>query len=72
MEPKHINDILPLISVQSSQLDQFKRILEEQKHDDSAENPIYYFSSKLKVCLEQKVVISIENVIKFINCIDIF
>lgn len=49
MDPKHIDDILPLISVQKSQLDQFKQTLKEQKLNGSFDNPIYYFSEKLKV-----------------------
>lgn len=49
MDPKHIDDILPLISVQKAQLDQFKLVLKEQTLNRSFENPIYYFSEKLKV-----------------------
>lgn len=48
MDAKHINDILPLISVGKLQLEQFKRNLELE---NSAENPIHYFSTKLQVCL---------------------
>lgn len=51
MDPKHIDDILPLISVQKPKLDQFKLILKEQNLDGSFENPVYYFSRKLKVCM---------------------
>lgn len=51
MDPKHIDDILPLISVQKAQLDQFKQVLKEQTPNRSNENPIYYFSKKLKVSM---------------------
>lgn len=54
MESKHIDDILPLIPVQKTQLDQFKLILKEQNRDGLVENPIYYFSEKLKVCNDKK------------------
>lgn len=55
MDPKHIDDILPLISVENTQLDQFKLTLKEQKLNDSFENPIYYFSDKLKVCIGKTI-----------------
>lgn len=54
MEPKHIDDVLPLISVQKSQLNQFKRNLEKQELNGVTQNPIYYFSEKLKVCMAKK------------------
>lgn len=49
MDASHIDDILPLISVQKTRLEHFKRDLDEQELNGSAENPIYYFSAKLKI-----------------------
>lgn len=49
MDPKQIEDIFPLISVQKTQLDQFKLMLKQQKFNGSFESPIYYFSEKLQV-----------------------
>lgn len=49
MDPRHIDDILPLICVEKDKLEQFKQILEEQLLKETIENPIYYFSGRLKV-----------------------
>lgn len=47
MNANHIDDILPLVCVEKTKLEQFSKILQEL--DDPAENPIYYFSAKLQV-----------------------
>lgn len=49
MDPRHIDDFLPLICVDKTELEKFKEILEEQELYESSENPIYYFSEKLSV-----------------------
>ncbi|XP_055301881.1 transcription termination factor, mitochondrial-like [Sitodiplosis mosellana] len=49
MDPRHIDDFLPLICVDKTELDKFKAVLEEQELYESSENPIYYFSERLKV-----------------------
>lgn len=51
MDPRHIDDFLPLICVDKIELEKFKEILEEQELYESSENPIYYFSEKLSVSL---------------------
>lgn len=51
MDPRHIDDFLPLICVNKAELQKFKSILEEQELYESSENPIYYFSERLKVGL---------------------
>lgn len=51
MDPRHIDDILPMICVEKAKLEQFKQILDEQQLQESIENPIYHFSDKLKVKL---------------------
>lgn len=61
MDPKHIDDILPLISVEKSQLKQFKQIQEEQELNGLAESSIYYFSGKLKVYKAKKREIYLKN-----------
>lgn len=54
MDPKHIDDILPLICVEKAKLEQFKQILEEQQIDERCENPVYYFSERLEVKFRSK------------------
>lgn len=49
MDPKHIDDFLPLICVDKCELEKFNKHIEDQELYESNENPIYYFSEKLKV-----------------------
>ncbi|XP_031635754.1 transcription termination factor, mitochondrial-like [Contarinia nasturtii] len=49
MDPRHIDDFLPLICVDKTELEKFKKTLEGQELYEYSENPIYYFSERLKV-----------------------
>lgn len=49
MDPRHIDDFLPLICVDKSELEKFKKTLDERELYESGGNPIYYFSEKLGV-----------------------
>lgn len=55
LNPRCIDDFLPLISMDAKKLHQFKKTLEELELDESNENPIYYFSEKLKVIVILKM-----------------
>lgn len=49
MNPKHIDDFLPLICVDKNVMEKFQAVLDKQELYESSENPVYYFSERLKV-----------------------
>lgn len=48
MQPKHIEDFVPLMSVDTDELREYKTNLEKDK-SIGADHPIYYFSNSLNV-----------------------
>lgn len=55
MNYRHIDDVLPLICMDISELEKFQKLLKEQDCYDFADNPIYYFSEKLNVSYQIKI-----------------
>lgn len=52
MEPKQIDDFVPLLSLDESDLNNLVRRIHKEKHEIEQGNRIYYLSEKLQVMLQ--------------------